>query len=138
MYSIGQISQKTGVSPETIRYYERIALLPPPHRADNGYRQYDDADVERLQFIRHSRMFDFGLDEIQEILAFRDRNEPPCQFVMGVMKEHIQEIERRILDLEKLRDELQMLYEAGKHLPEDVEMKQCVCHLIQASSAESK
>ncbi len=134
MYSIGQISQKTGVSPETIRYYERIALLPSPHRADNGYRQYDDEDVERLQFIRRSRALNFALDEIQEILAFRERNEPPCHYVMGVMAEHIEEIETRIADLEKLRDDMQTLYEAGKHLPEDIQMKRCVCHLIQTSS----
>lgn len=130
MYSIGQVSQKTGISPETIRYYERIALLPSPHRADNGYRQYDDADMERLEFIRRSRALDFALDEIQEILTFRERNEPPCQYVMGVMAEHLAEIEIRIADLKKLRDDMQNLYDAGKHLPEDVQMKQCVCHLI--------
>ena len=138
MYSIGQLSQHTGVSTETIRYYERIALLPPPRRADNGYRQYDDDDVERLQFVRRSRTLDFGIDEIKEILAFRERQEPPCQYVMAVMEERTGEIDQRIQDLQRLRNEITVLYEAGKHLPEDVQMKTCVCHLIQTSGAAMK
>jgi DNA-binding transcriptional MerR regulator len=133
MYSIGQLSQQTGVSTETIRYYERIGLLVPPQRAENGYRQYDQPDVERLQFIRRSRALDFTLDEIGEILTFRERHEPPCTYVMSVMKDRIGEIEQRIQDLENLRDDITILYEAGKYLPEDDQMKTCVCHLIQIS-----
>jgi DNA-binding transcriptional MerR regulator len=133
MYSIGQLSHRTHVSTEAIRYYERIALLPRPQRARNGYRQYDDADVERLRFIRRSRALDFTLDEIREILAFRERGEPPCRYVMDVMEARIEEIEERIKDLEKLRDDIKTLHEIGRHLPEDAQMKACVCHLIQIS-----
>jgi DNA-binding transcriptional MerR regulator len=136
MYSIGQLSQRTGVATETIRYYERIALLSRPQRAENGYRQYDHTDVERLQFIRRSRSLDFTLDEIREILAFRERYEPPCSYVMSVMQDRIGEIEQRIQDLEKLRDDITALHEAGKHLPQDVQMKTCVCHLIQTSGEQ--
>jgi DNA-binding transcriptional MerR regulator len=135
MYSIGQLSQKTGVSTKTIRYYERIELLSRPKRAENGYRQYDQNDVEQLQFIRRSRALDFALDEIREILDFRERHEPPCTFVMSVMKDRIGEIDQRIQDLENLRDNLTTLYEAGKHLPEDEQMRTCVCHLIQISGS---
>lgn len=130
MYSIGQLSQLTKVSNETIRYYERIDLLPLPQRAENGYRQYSDADVERLDFIRRSRALDFTIDQIKEILAFRERQEPPCQYVMGVMETRIDEIESRIRDLTRLRNEIEALHKAGKSLPEDVQMKTCVCHLI--------
>ena len=131
MYSIGGLSQLTTVSNETIRFYERIDLLPPPQRATNGYRQYDDTDVERLQFIRRLRSLDFTLEEIREILAFKERQEPPCQYVMNVMDNQIHEIEQRMQDLQKLQGEIKSLYEAGKNLPEDVQMKTCVCHLIQ-------
>ena len=133
MYVIGELSHQTGVPTETIRYYERIALLPPPKRAKNGYRQYDEADVERLQFIRRSRALNFSIDKIKEILAFRGRQEPPCQYVMNVMQERIKEIETRIIDLERLRDEIEYLHHAGSLLPEDIQMKTCVCHLIQTS-----
>jgi DNA-binding transcriptional MerR regulator len=133
MVSIGVLSQLTKVSNETIRYYERIELLPPAQRANNGYRQYDDADVERLQFIRRLRSLDFALEDIREILAFKERQEPPCQYVMTVMHKQIQEIAQRMQDLQKLQGEIKSLYEAGKNLPEDVQMKTCVCHLIQVS-----
>lgn len=133
MYSIGLLSQLTKVSNEAIRYYERIDLLPPPQRASNGYRQYDNTDVERLQFIRRLRSLDFALEEIREILAFKERQEPPCQYVMTVMDKQIHEIEQRMQDLQKLQGEIVSLYEAGKNLPEDVQMKTCVCHLIQVS-----
>ncbi|PJF39116.1 MAG: heavy metal-responsive transcriptional regulator, partial [Phototrophicales bacterium] len=131
MYSIGDLSQQTGVSSKTIRFYEQIELLPPARRAPNGYRQYDERDVERLQFVRRARALDFAIDEIKEILDFRERNEPPCRYVMDVMQERMIEIEQRIRDLEKLRDELRSLHRAGKQLPEDVQMRDCVCHLIQ-------
>jgi DNA-binding transcriptional MerR regulator len=131
MYSIGRLSQLTNVSNETIRYYERIDLLPSPQRATNGYRKYDETDVDRLQFVRRLRSLDFTLDEIREILAFKERQEPPCQYVMSVMDKQIHEIEQRMRDLQKLQSEIKSLYDAGANLPDDVQMKTCVCHLIQ-------
>ncbi len=131
MFSIGEISQQTGVSSQTIRYYERIALLPQPYRAENGYRVYDNTDVERLQFVTRARQLDFSLDDIAEILAFRERNEAPCSVVMDVMAQQIDEIDKRIADLIRLREELAQLHHVGLTMPEDIEMKRCVCHLIK-------
>lgn len=131
MFSIGEISQQTGVSTQTIRYYERIALLPQPYRAENGYRVYDNTDVERLQFVTRARQLDFSLDDIAEILAFRERNEAPCFVVMNVMAQQIDEIDKRIADLIRLREELAQLHHVGLTMPEDIEMKHCVCHLIK-------
>lgn len=131
MLRIGDLSTLIGVPTKTIRYYESIGLLPKPQRSENGYRWYAEADVDRLQFIRRARALDFTLDDIAEILAFQERNEPPCRYVMAVMKEQIDEIQRRIRDLQHLRDELTALYEMGKGLPEDVQMRACVCHFIQ-------
>lgn len=138
MYTIGELSQQTDVSRETIRYYERIELLPPPQRSTNGYRQYSKEDVERLQFIRLSRTLDFSIDEIREILALRERQEAPCQYVMDVMDARIDEIESRIQDLEKLKSEIQYLHKVGHKLPEDVQMKTCVCHLIVSNENYSE
>ncbi|QPC83050.1 heavy metal-responsive transcriptional regulator [Phototrophicus methaneseepsis] len=136
MLKIGDLSEQTGVSTEAIRYYERIGLIPEPQRADNGYRVYTQSDVERLNFVRRARALDIALDEIDEILAFRERNEPPCSHVMMVMERRIEEIENRIRDLQRVRDEIKRLHEAGKQLPEDVQMKTCVCHLIQTGIQE--
>lgn len=131
MYQIGELSALTEVQEKTIRYYEDIGLLPPAQRSANSYRVYGEADVERLRFIRRSRALDFALDEIMEILAFRERSEPPCQYVMNLMHEQIDKVEERIRNLQQIRDELKALYEAGQKLPEDVQMRACVCHLIQ-------
>jgi DNA-binding transcriptional MerR regulator len=138
MFQIGELSTRTGVSSKTIRYYEEVGLLPPAKRADNDYRIYDDEDVERLGFIRRARSLDFALEDIDEILAFRDRNEPPCSYVMQLMRCQIDEISSRIHDLERTRDELSTLHETGLQLPEDVQMRSCVCHLIGTGVTEQE
>jgi len=86
--------------------------------------------VERLLFIQRARSLDFKLDDINEILDFRDRKEPPCRYVMSLMSSQIDEISTRIRDLERMRNELKALHSAGLQLPEDVQMRSCVCHLI--------
>ncbi|MBC6936638.1 MAG: heavy metal-responsive transcriptional regulator [Chloroflexi bacterium] len=128
---IKELSDRTGVSRKTIRYYEQIGLLSPAKRAENRYRVYDTTDVERLRFIKSARALDFTLQEIAQILATRDRSEPPCGHVMTLLQDHMDDIASRIRDLEQLHQELSALYETGKQLPEDVQMRSCVCHLIQ-------
>ncbi len=130
MFQIGELSAQTGISSKAIRYYEEIGLLPPAKRADNDYRIYDEQDVERLGFIRRARSLDFALEDIAEILAFRERKEPPCSYVMELMRSQIDEISMRIRDLERMRTELSTLHGAGLQLPEDIQMRSCVCHLI--------
>lgn len=132
MLQIGELSEQTDVSSQTIRYYERIGVLPKPERADNGYQLYNQDDINRLRFIRSARALDSSLDDIQEILDLRDRGTAPCTYVMGLMDEQISAIDDRIRELERLRDELKRLHHAGLQMPEDVRMNDCVCHLIEA------
>jgi len=113
MLKIGELSDRTGVSCKTIRYYEEIGLLPPAKRAHNGYRVYDDEDVERLRFVRGASVLGFTLDEITEVLAFRDRGEPPCGYVMTLLCERIDKIQKEIRTLEWLHAELETLRETG-------------------------
>lgn len=131
MFRIGKLSDQTSVPVKTIRYYEDIGLLTPAKRSKNRYRQYDQKDVERLRFVKSARALGFSLPEIARILVVRDRSEPPCGHVMELIRNHIADIETRIRELEQLRDELMRLHEAGQHLPHDVQMRSCVCHLIQ-------
>ncbi|HMN14205.1 MAG: heavy metal-responsive transcriptional regulator [Anaerolineaceae bacterium] len=137
MLRISELSEQTDVPSKTIRYYEEIGLLPKPPRTANGYRVYSQDDVDRLQFIRRARALDFALDEIAEILAFRERNEPPCAHVMDLICHQIDAIESRIRDFERIRDELKALHEAGQDLPEDVRMRTCICHLVQTGITQS-
>jgi DNA-binding transcriptional MerR regulator len=116
MFQISELSHRTGVPCKTIRFYEEIGLLPPAKRAPNGYREYCDADVERLSFIRRVHMLDLGLDEIAEIVAFRERGEPPCRIVINLMGCRIDDIQYRIRDLERVRDELKAMCEDAQGL----------------------
>jgi DNA-binding transcriptional MerR regulator len=136
MDTISKVSAKTGIQTETIRYYERIGLIPKPSRQANGYRLYGEADLERLNFIRSARALNFSLQEIAQILASRDRQEPPCKHVMDLIQTHIAGIENRIRELEQLKGELVSLYTAGQDLPDDVQMRSCVCHLMQLSDSK--
>lgn len=137
MLKIGELSEITDVSTQTIRYYERVGVLPEPERAENGYRRYDQTDVARLRFVRSARALDFSLDDIEEILDLRDQGTAPCSYVMGLMDERISVIDDRIRELERLREELTRLHQAGIQMPEDVRMKECVCHLIETRSDEA-
>jgi DNA-binding transcriptional MerR regulator len=131
MFQINELSKHTGVPRKTIRYYEDVGLLISPLRASNNYRLYDEQDIERLRFIRSARSLDFSIEEIAKVLSTLDRHEPPCNHVVELLQKHLSEIEARIRDLEKLREELTQLYETGKDLPEDIQMQSCVCHLIK-------
>lgn len=134
MYSIGQLSKQTGISTQTIRYYEKINLMPSPKRATNGYRQYIDSDVERLRFIRRARQLDFALHDIREILALKELREAPCQYVMNKMQDQITFIEQRITNLKLLQSELYELHSIGLTMPEDIHMKNCICHVIGSTT----
>src|SRR3546814_457103 len=78
---IGELAARLAINTKTIRYYEGIGLLPPPDRTASGYRAYDEDDVERLTFIKTAQRLGITLDEIREILAFRERGERPCEYV---------------------------------------------------------
>lgn len=131
MLSIGDLSEQTNVSRQAIRYYEQIGVLPDPERASNGYRVYDQADVERLVFVRRARSLEFSLDDIEEILSFRERGEVPCRYVAALIPEKLGEIDVRIAELRQLQLELQRLAEKARDLDrESIVDKGCVCHLI--------
>ena len=106
---IGELAEQHGVTTKTVRFYEASGLLPAPARTPSGYRSYDDEDARRLAFIKTAQRLGLSLDEIKEILAFRDRGERPCRHVAGVLERQVQDLDRRIGEMRSLRDELQEL-----------------------------
>lgn len=129
---IRDLAQATGIPPKTIRYYESIGVLPSPARAANGYRRYIPADVARMRFVASARSLDFSLDDIREILAFRERREAPCRYVLDLLERKTAEIEQRIADLQALKRDLVHLRQQAEGLSvDDVDGKACVCHLIE-------
>jgi len=106
---IGKLARLTDTKVETIRYYERIGLLPAPARTSGNYRTYARPHLERLSFIRRGRDLGFSLDEIRELLRLSDDRSQPCAEVDRIARLHLTEVERKLADLAALRAQLEQL-----------------------------
>lgn len=114
---IGELADAAGVNPKTIRYYEEVGLLPEPRREANGYRRYEQDDLERLEFIRRAQQLELRLDEIREILALRESEQRPCDYVLQVAGERITDLDDRIAAMQRTREELHALLTRAQRLP---------------------
>jgi len=111
-------------------------LLPPANRLNNGYRDYDERDVDRARFVAGARSLDFSLDDIEEILALREQREAPCRVVLDLLQDRAAEISQRIAALQRMEAELRELHRLGLTFPtDDVDGKNCVCHLVSEHPA---
>src|SRR5260370_28366556 len=106
---IGELAKRTGCLVETIRFYEREGLLLEPARSKGNYRLYANVHVERLQFIRHCRSLDMTLEEIRNLLRFRDAPNENCSEVDALLDEHIEHVAKRIKELKLLQKNLRGL-----------------------------
>lgn len=113
---IGELAGRLGLNTKTIRYYEDIGVMPTPERTASGYRIYGEDAIERLTFIKTAQRLGITLDEVREILALRDRGEPPCSYVREVLRRQVAEIDERMRELEALRSELVALDESADDL----------------------
>jgi MerR family mercuric resistance operon transcriptional regulator len=103
---IGEVAEATGISVEALRFYERRGLLGRPARTASGYRAYDEAVLERLAFIKRAQAIGFSLDEITDILEMRGRGEAPCLEVREAARRKLAELDLRLRDLRRYRNEL--------------------------------
>jgi len=103
---IGELGRATGTNIETIRYYERIGLLPKPARTDGNYRDYGSQHVERLTFVRHARGLGFDLSDIRSLLALTENPDQDCAEADRIASGHLDAVERKIARLQSLRGEL--------------------------------
>jgi DNA-binding transcriptional MerR regulator len=104
--TIGQLGQATDTKVETIRYYEKIGLLPAPRRTAGNYRSYAAEHLQRLGFIRRARELGFAIEEVRELLELAAHGERPCEDVDRVVASHLEATERKIEALMRLRREL--------------------------------
>ncbi len=105
-YMIGEMSRKTGVNIETIRYYERIAIMPKPDRTEGGNRQYNVEQLKRLFFIRRSRELGFSIAEIRALLEMVDQNDFSCSEVHDLTVVHLASVKEKVASLKKLEKAL--------------------------------
>ncbi|MBA4503695.1 Cd(II)/Pb(II)-responsive transcriptional regulator [Marinobacterium sp. 3-1745] len=109
---IGDIATATGLSVETIRYYEKIGLLPPPARSENGYRHYRPLHLERLQFIKRCRSLDMAQDEIRQLIDLARQPDADCRDVDALLARHLQHVRERLQELASLEQTLVQLQSA--------------------------
>lgn len=126
---IGELAKMTGSQVETVRYYEREGLLPAPHRSEGNYRLYDLMHVEHLQFVLRCRSLDMTLNEIRELLKFKDSPEENCGAVNALLDHHIEHVTTRIAELQSLEKQLKKLRKLCGH-----SQKTKDCQILQGLS----
>jgi len=104
---IGAMSKATGCNIETIRYYERVGILPSPPRTSGGHRDYDNQHLKRLNFVRRSRELGFSLDEIRQMLRLVEGGDVTCTQVHAMASEHLADVQSKIADLTRMERTLQ-------------------------------
>lgn len=127
---IGQLADKTGLSIQTIRFYERKALLAAPQRTQSNYRSYSDEALKQLLFIKQCRSLDMTIEEISLVLETRTNPESSCENVNATMDKHIDDIKHRISELNALQKTLKSIRAACN---DDKKIKECgVLHRIDS------
>lgn len=112
--TISQLAGRAATRPDTIRYYERIGLLPPPARTSGDHRRYDTTALDRLLFIKGAQRLGLELAEIADLLAVRDTGTCPCEPAETFLRRHVADIDAEMARLSALRDDLTSILE---HIP---------------------
>lgn len=130
------MARRLDLNAQTIRYYERIELLPEPERTKSGYRAYAEEDEERLRFIKNARSSGLRLGEIREVLAFHERGKAPCSYVTETIARRAGEIERQIAELKEFKRELDKLHERAERETAREPEPGGYCHIIESEEKE--
>ncbi len=109
MFSIGELSKRTGVKTPTIRYYEQMGLIDAPERSEGNQRRYSKDGLKRLSFIRHSRELGFSIEDIKGLLELSQHPEKPCNNAHNIATRHLGDVRARIAKLRRLERELKRI-----------------------------
>lgn len=129
---IGKVSKISGTSVDTIRFYEKYGLIPPPSRRESGYREYSGDAVSRLAFIRNAKELGFTLLEIREMLELRTTPGTPCQSVQKLAEEKIHVATEKIERLKAIRSALEKLVEECVESCQDPGDRMSECPILRA------
>ena len=130
---IGEVAKLSGVGIETLRFYEKSGLLGRPARTQSGYRVYNAAVLQRLDFIKRSQMLGFSLDEIKRIIADKEAGRSPCHEVREIVRQRLDELDERLKEMRRHRKELGAAF---KNWEETGELDGNVCGLIEGTHIE--
>ncbi|HEX6597073.1 MAG TPA: heavy metal-responsive transcriptional regulator [Acidimicrobiales bacterium] len=127
--TVSKLAEGAGISADSVRYYERIGLLPEPDRSPSGYRLYDDEALDRLRFIKRAQRFGLRLEEIGELLDIRERGLCPCGHTRDLLVRRVVQLDEEIASLGRLREDVQQMLE---ELPErEGPAWQCSSEMLQ-------
>ena len=133
MLKIGEVSKRSGVGIEALRFYEKSGLLDSPARTFSGYRVYGEDVLERLAFIKQAQALGFSLDEVRRIVEDARKGQSPCDDVREIVRRRLSELDERLRELHRYREELQQT------LAEWDEVGRApghICGLIEGSGVE--
>lgn len=116
-FTISQLARETNVSIETIRYYERMKLINPPRRSNNGYRHYNDHDINQLHFIRNTQILGFSLKEIKQFLLIKPNDKNFCSTVKTISQNKLENIQQKISQLQNIEAKLKNYIKSCQNNP---------------------
>ena len=127
-FFIGDIAKRFELNPRTIRYYEKIGILPKAGRTESRYRIYTDEAIKILEFILRAKALGLKLDEIKEILLLHEKGEVPCGCTKDFVRKKLIEIDEKITNLAELKVRLTRLLKPKKHKP----ATRSICPIIES------
>lgn len=127
---IGELAARSGLTAKTLRFYESAGVLPAPARRPSGYRDYGEAALTRLRFVKAAQAAGFTLAEIRQIIAVREDSGPPCRHVTALLDAHAVDLDRRIAELTALRQDLRRLRDRADRLDPARCDEDSVCQVI--------
>jgi len=119
-FKVGEIAKEVGIHTETLRYYEKIKLMPKPKRKESRYRIYDETDLKQLLFIKRAKELGFTLKEISELLNLKVESTATCGDVKHLAEHKVKDVIERIADLTKIKTVLEKL------------INQCICEEVSS------
>lgn len=128
---IGELAKQVGVTPDTIRYYEREGLLPPPERTPSGYRDYEQGVLDDLRFIKKAQALGLKLRDVREVLEISSGGKPPCEHVRATVSARLVDTEKRLRELRALRATLRETLERLDRAP--APKAGCRCAVIEST-----
>lgn len=134
MLTIGNVARRVGIRSSAIRYYEAQGILRPAARAANGYRIYSNEDLKLLLFVRRAQALGITLKEIKPLLDLAAKGQQPCSHVKQLARNHLQQIDQKIRELQMLRNELRTLLRRRVGQPREDE----VCPIIERRRAAAR
>lgn len=131
---IGRLAKLSGVTPDTVRFYERSGLLPKPARTASQYRLYDEPALNQLRFIKKAQALGFSLDEVRRILQLRGHGSRTCHAVLAIAEATLEETEIKLRELQKFHNSLAANVKRWRKLPARRKCAAEFCDLIESSS----